>query len=73
MGTQNGHIASFLESVSLKKRKRKVMASDNNNHKTWILFAMSAYSFDELKFTSAQKKEEKKQKTISKNPKICSA
>ena len=27
-----------------------------NNNKTWILFAMSSYSFDEPKFTSARKK-----------------
>ena len=43
---------------------------NNNNNKTWILFAMSAYSFDEPKFTSARKKEEKKEKTISKTPKL---
>ena len=41
-----------------------------NNNKTWILFAMSAYSFDEVKFTSAQNKKEKKKKTISKTPKF---
>ena len=48
------------------------------NNKTWILFAMSAYSFDEPEFTSAQKKkkkkkkkkEEKKEKTISKTSKF---
>ena len=27
MGTQNGHVEPFLESASLKKRKRKSMVS----------------------------------------------
>ena len=34
----------------------------NNNNKTWILFAMSVYSFDELKFTSARKKRKERKK-----------
>ena len=45
--------------------------NNNNNNKTWILFAMSAYSIDKLKFTSArEKKEENKEKIISKTPKF---
>ena len=30
--------------------------NNNNNNKIWILFAMSAYSFDEPKFTSTREK-----------------
>ena len=42
--------------------------------KTWILFAMSAYSFDESKFTSARKKKKRKESENNKpNSKIYSA
>ena len=43
-----------------------------NKCRTWILFAMSAYSFDEPKFTSFRKRKRKK-KTISKTPKFTNA
>ena len=41
--------------------------------KTWILFAMSAYSFDESKFTSARKKKRKESENNKPNSKIYSA
>ena len=34
MGAQNRHIVPFLESASLKKRKRKSMSSDTKKKKT---------------------------------------
>ena len=41
-----------------------IINNNNNNNKIWILFAMSAYSFNELKFTSTweKQKENNKQK-----------
>ena len=49
---------------------RQVGMSDIKHNKTWILFAMSTYSFDEREFTNAQKKGDKKEKTINKTPKF---
>ena len=44
-----------------------ILDSQYINNKTWILFAMGAYSFDEAKFTSVR--EEKKKKKKKKNRK----
>ena len=57
-----------------RARRERVNNNNNKNNKTLILFAMSPYSFNEPKFTSAQKekkkKEKKKEKTIGKTPKF---
>ena len=42
----------------------------NNNNKIWILFAMSAYSFDKLKFTSAREKWKEKENDTQKHQKF---
>ena len=41
--------------------------NNNNNNKIWILFAMSTYSFDELKFTSAREKRKQKENNMQKH------
>ena len=50
----------------------EVIKSSNNNHnnKKWILFAMSADSFDELKFTSAREKRKEKENNKQKHQKF---
>ena len=52
--------------LSIAESKFKVVYV--NNTKIWILFAMSAYSFDEPKFTSAREK--RKEKENKQNTKI---
>ena len=44
-----------------------------NNNKIWILFAMSAYSFDKPKFTSAREKRKEKENNKQKHQKIYNA
>ena len=41
-----------------------------NNNKIWILFTMSAYSFDEPKFTSAREKRKEKENNKQKHQKL---
>ena len=44
--------------------------NNSNNDKIWILFAMSAYSFDELKFTSTREKRKEKENNKQKHQKF---
>ena len=50
-----------------------LLSEQSNNNKIWILFAMSAYSFDEPKFTSAREKRKEKENNKQKHPKIYNA
>ena len=50
------HLNKLLTCLNPKSRRY-----NNNNNKIWILFAMSAYSFDELKFTSTWEKWKEKE------------
>ena len=47
-----------------------VYNNSNNSNKIWILFAMSAYSFDEPKFTSAREKRKEKENNKQKHQKF---
>ena len=51
----------------LIKYSGNVRLQNNNNNKIWILFAMSAHSFDELKFTSTLEKRKEKENNNKKN------
>ena len=60
MGTQNGHNVPFLESASLKKRKRKAIkrtkiykiskTGNNNNEKKIIIMPSGPYGGDRPAF-----------------------
>ena len=69
MGGQPHPLGRRASEVSAKKKILDIQFNNNNNNNNnnniWILFAMSAYSFDKPKFTSTREKRKEK-KTISK-------
>ena len=61
------NLCATREKIKLSVRGENTY-SDNN--KIWILFAMSAYSFDELKFTSTREKWKEKENNKQNHQKI---
>ena len=57
----------YLRSMTGVSRLDRVIIINN---KIWILFAMSAYSFDEPKFTSAREKRKEKENNKQKHQKF---